>query len=83
MPARIVAGSTTQASPSGLGHSRVIHTNSARSLHRSQRRCGHRVDAMLSWWRRKRFSASSGAATWVDWPTYVASKRTIASIVSD
>ncbi len=25
-----------------------MFTNSARSLHRSQRRCGHRVDAMLS-----------------------------------
>ena len=45
---RIVAGSTTWTIPSKLGHSRVIHTSSARSLPRSGRRAGRRLKAILS-----------------------------------
>jgi len=43
-----VAGSTTWIIPSRLGHSRVIHTSSARSLPRSGSRVGRCLNAILS-----------------------------------
>ena len=45
---RIVAGSNTRTTLRRLGHSRVIHTSSARSLPRSGKRAGRRLKAILS-----------------------------------
>src|SRR5262245_55652105 len=42
-----------------LGQIRVIQIRSTRSALRNRRRGGARLKAMLSWWRRNRFSASS------------------------
>src|SRR5262245_6057492 len=42
-----------------LGQIRVIQIRSTRSSLRNRRRGGARLKAMLSWWRRNRFSASS------------------------
>src|SRR5262245_3063708 len=49
----------TCAAPSRLGQIRVIQIRSTRSALRNRRRGGARLKAMLSWWRRNRFSASS------------------------
>ena len=45
---KIVAGSSTRARLSRLGHNRVRHTSSARSLPRSGERSGRRLTAISS-----------------------------------
>jgi hypothetical protein len=44
----VISPETLLRRHSRLGHSRVIHTSSARSLPRSRRRSGRRLNAMLS-----------------------------------
>src|SRR5262249_59519790 len=68
---------------SRLGQRRVIQTSRARSLPRSRRRGGARLKAMLSWWRRNRFSASSRRGDLKKSMTNIVSECRSANIVRD
>src|SRR5262249_7991359 len=65
------------------GQRRVIQTSRARSLPRSRRRGGARLKAMLSWWRRNRFSASSRRGDLKKSMTNIVSECRSANIVRD
>ncbi len=56
---RMVAGLTTQAKSSSPGQTQVNQLSRARSLPRTRGRGDTRRKAILSWWRRNRFSAWS------------------------